>query len=194
MSDGVRELRDPDLIEAVRSGDRAAIAHALSLCLPSLRRVVSARLGLPQEACEEVLQEVQVAFLLAAPRFRGECSLHTYLVQIACRKCADYVRAQRREETHRRALEVQETQSQGAVWDQITDKLAIEYAFASLGARERRMLELFYGEAKSYKEIAAELGLAIGSVGALKAEALAKLRVALSEPSEPRARDGAELR
>jgi len=48
-----------------------------------------------------------------------------------------------------------------------------------LTPRERRLVELFYTEARSYREIAAELGIAIGAVGALKAAALLKLRKAL---------------
>jgi DNA-directed RNA polymerase specialized sigma24 family protein len=91
------ELDDPALERAVQAGDGAAISRVLELCLPWLRRRLSARLGLSTEDCEDLLQEVRLAFFTAATRYRGECSLRTFISGIACHECSDYLRARQRE-------------------------------------------------------------------------------------------------
>ncbi len=185
MSRATSQLGRSDLVQAVRAGDRAAISRALELALPSLRRIVSSRFHLSPQECDDVLQEVQVAFFTSATRFRGDCSLHTYLVQIACRKCADHLRARQRDDPYWQRVEDEEAVA-GAEWspDQLAEKLAVEAAFARLTGRDRQVLDLFYLQAKSYSEIADEMGIALGTVGAMKAEALLRLRTLLGPPGE----------
>jgi RNA polymerase sigma-70 factor, ECF subfamily len=179
------ELDRPDLVQSVRAGDRAAISHVLESCRPSLRRIITSRFHFPSEDCDDILQEVQLAFLLAAPRFRGECSLHTYLVQIACRKCADRLRARRREAPYWQQTGPDEVAAQhGTGFDGLEGRLAVQTAQGCLSPRELQLLDLFYRQEKSYREIAQAMGLAIGSVGAMKAEAILKLRVALGTSDE----------
>jgi DNA-directed RNA polymerase specialized sigma24 family protein len=146
------ELNDPRLVRAVQAGDGAAISRAIELCIPLLRTVVCGRLGLSAEECEDILQEVRIAFLEAGPRFRAHCSLRTYLVRITCRLCAAHLRARGRHGPEPRPLEE---------------------------ARGSAVLDLFYVQGKSYKEIAAEMGIAIGTVARMKSDALAKLRRAI---------------
>jgi len=179
------DLDQPDLLQAVRSGERAALGRVLELCLPSLRRIVSSRFKLSPQECDDILQEVQVAFLAAASRFRGQCTLHTYLVQIACRKCVDYLRRRRREAQYWQQVGPDQVAvDNDDALERLADRLAVEEVLRCLTPRERLLLELFYAQGKSYKEIAAEMGIAIGSVGAMKAEALLKLREAFSTPAE----------
>jgi len=174
------ELDNPDLVQAVRAGDGEAIARVLDICLPSLRRLAAARLRLSAEEAEDVLQEVRVAFWQASHRFRGECSLHTYLVQITRRKCIDHLRARER----RAVAPLDDYESTGENDPDIetaVDKLALAEALEQLSPRQRQLLELYYVQSKSYKEIAAEMGIAIGTVGAMKAEGLQKLRSAFGD-------------
>jgi RNA polymerase sigma-70 factor (ECF subfamily) len=174
------ELDNPELVEAVRAGDGEAVAHVLDVCLPSLRRLVGVRFGLSSEEAEDVLQEVRIAFWRAAPRFRGECSLQTYLVQITRRRCIDHLRARER----RSADPLDEHGSTGRedpAVETAVDRLAMAEALEQLSPRQRQVLDLYYVHSKSYREIAAEMGIVIGTVGAMKAEALQKLRRALSD-------------
>lgn len=174
------ELDEPGLVEAVQAGDRAAVSRVLELCLPSLRTLVTGRFRLSREEGEDILQEVQVAFLQSANRFQGGCSLHTYLVRIACHKCIDYLRAQRRSDPGSSSGEHGTTGTgQSRMLDTMIDRLAMGQALARLSPRERELIELFYGQGRSYREIATQLGIAVGTVGGMKAEALAKLREAL---------------
>lgn len=174
------ELEDPGLVRAVQTGDGAAISRALDLCTPLLRAVICGRFGLSAEECEDILQEVRIAFLDAGPRFRADCSLRTYFVRITCRLCANHLRARRRHDPEPRPLE----EAHGIAIDDhalaaVLDRLAVEGALHHLSERERLLLDLFYVQGKSYKEIAAEMGIAIGTVARMKSDALAKLRRAV---------------
>jgi RNA polymerase sigma-70 factor (ECF subfamily) len=174
------ELNDPRLVRAVQAGDGAAISRAIELCIPLLRTVVCGRLGLSAEECEDILQEVRIAFLEAGPRFRAHCSLRTYLVRITCRLCAAHLRARGRHGPEPRPLE----EARGIAVDHqalaaVLDRLSVDGALDHLSERERLLLDLFYVQGKSYKEIAAEMGIAIGTVARMKSDALAKLRRAI---------------
>lgn len=174
------DLDDPGLVRAIQAGDQAAISRVFGLCLPSLRSLVSDRFGLSGEEGEDLLQEVRMAFLQSASRFRGGCSLHTYLVRITCQKCADHLPARRREGlasdpgTHSSP-----NADDSGMLNAMIDRVAAEQALHRLAPREREVMDLFYGQGKSYKEIAAQMRIAVGTVGAMKTEALAKLREAL---------------
>jgi RNA polymerase sigma-70 factor (ECF subfamily) len=174
------KLDDPSLLRAVQAGDEAAMSRAIELCIPLLRAVICGRFGLSAEECEDILQEVRIAFLGAGPRFRADCSLQTYLVRITCRLCADHLRARRRHDPQPQPLE----EARGIAVDHqalaaVLDRLTVDGALDHLSERARLLLDLFYMQGKSYKEIAAEMGIAIGTVARMKSDALAKLRKAV---------------
>lgn len=175
------ELDSPELVSAVRAGESEAISRVLELCMPSLRGVVCGRFAIPPELSEDVLQEVRIAFWRAATRFRGECSLRTYLIQITCCKCVDYLREKSRRATDISNLEEDSVHLVDAnPGDAMVDRMAIEQGMAELPHSQREVLHLYYCEQKSYREIAEEMQIPIGSVGGLKAEALSYLRTRLS--------------
>ncbi len=174
------ELDDPNLVRAVQAGDGAAISRALQLCTPLLRKVICGRFGLSAEDCEDVLQEVRIGFLEAGPRFRADCSLRTYLVRITCRQCAAHLQARRRRGPDPRPLEeVKHVAVDHRALTDMLERLTVAGALEQLPERQRLLLDLFYMQGKSYKEIAAEMGIAIGTVAAMKWEALEKLRKAV---------------
>lgn len=176
------ELERPEVMEAVRAGDGKAIARVLDICLPFLRRLTAIRFGLSPEDAEDVLQEVRISFWRAARRFRGRCSLRTYLVQITRRRCIDHLRARERHaagplDEHRSAQQDDPGQQAAA------DRVALADALGQLTQRQRQILDLYYVQAMSYKEIAAEMDIVVGTVGAMKASALQSLRSALTDES-----------
>ena len=178
------ELDSPELVAAVRAGDSEAISRVLEFCMSSLRGVVRGRFNVPPELSEDILQEVRIAFWRAAPRFRGECSLRTYLMQITCRKCVDYLREKSRRGADIANLEEDSVDVADAdPGDAIVDRTAIEQGMAGLPCLQREVLQRYYCEQKSYREIAEEMKIPIGSVGGLKAEALSSLRGQLSGES-----------
>jgi RNA polymerase sigma-70 factor (ECF subfamily) len=179
------ELDDPSLVKGVQAGDRAAISRVLELGLPLMRWVV-ARSDLSREDAEDVVQEARVGFLEAALRFDGRSRLSTYLVQITCHKCADVIRARRRRSPD--SVPLDDEQAIGVTDEALDDlltRLAVTDAVAQLSPRQRRVVELRIAQRKSYKEIAADMGVAVGTVGGMISDALLKLRELLSEDVAP---------
>src|SRR5574340_986598 len=134
------ELDEPSLVQAVQAGEAAAITRALDLCLPLLRRVASGKFGLVADEIEDVLQETRLAFWRAARQFRGECSLRTFLIQIASRQCSLYLRAKMRRSWE--PLE-EDPAAAGAELEVTVDRLAVEGALAQLSPRQRQVVELY---------------------------------------------------
>jgi RNA polymerase sigma factor (sigma-70 family) len=124
---------------------------------------------------------VRIGFLDAGPRFRADCSLRTYLVRITCRQCAAHIRARKRHdhEPYPPPTQVEDVTVDHEAFTAMLDRLTVNGAVEQLPERQRLLLELFYMQGKSYREIAAEMGIAVGTVAAMKWEALAKLRKAV---------------
>ena len=173
---------DPGLVQAVQRGDQSAVSRVLDDCLPLLRRRLAKRYRLSPDDLEDVLQEVRLAFLDAAPRFRGTCQLSTYLTQIACRKCIDLLRARARqaEELYPRD-ESRIAGDRGNLEENVADRVVLEEALAQLSPRQRQVVVMYHCDGRSYAEIAQELDIAIGTVAATKAEALQRLRSLLTD-------------
>jgi RNA polymerase sigma-70 factor (ECF subfamily) len=170
------ELDAPELARAVQAGDCTAISRALDLCLPALRQRLTSRLGVSPEDCEDLLQEVRIAFLAAAPHFRGECSLHSFLCEIASHKAIDHLRARRRELAGERTREARPPGQLDPGLSRVVERLAAREMLSLLTPRERQVVELYYLEERSYREISELLGISYGTISALKGEALLKLR------------------
>jgi RNA polymerase sigma-70 factor (ECF subfamily) len=75
---------EPDLIEACRQGDRAALQQVFSAHAEYLERLLGRILG-PSADIEDLLQSTFVAAIGAFPRFRGEAHVRTWLARIAIR-------------------------------------------------------------------------------------------------------------
>lgn len=181
---------DPDLLRAVQAGDGRAISRVLEEYIPRIGRYLTGRYGLPADELEDVLQEVRVAFLEAAPRFRGTCGLRTYLTQIACRKCVDLLRAKSRRAAESYELDEGHMEADCADPEQsVPDRLSLQEALAQLSPRQREVVMMYHCEGRSYSDISEDLGIAIGTVAATKAEALQRLRRFLTDVSAGSAED-----
>ncbi len=185
---------DPKLVRAVQAGDGWAISRVLEECLPSIRGYLANHYSLSTDDLEDVLQEVRVAFLNGATQFRGTCRLRTYLMQIACRKCVDslrtrYRRARESYELDERSIEADDADPAKSV----PDREDLSEALARLSPRQREVVELYYLNGKSYKEIGADLGIEVGTVAGTKAEALQRLRQLLTADDGPQSMQPREL-
>lgn len=183
---------DPDLVRAVQAGDGWAVSRVLEQCIPWIGHYLTGRYGLSPDELDEVLQETRVAFLEAATRFRGTCRLKTYLTRIACRKYVDLLRAKPRPPVGSRDLD--ESYAKGDCADpgqSVPDRVSLQRALAQLSPRQREVVIMYHFNGKSYSDIADELGITVGTVAGMKAEALQRLRKLLTEAAVCSA-DGAE--
>ncbi len=79
------------LVDAIREGDRKAMARLVELHADAVYRFVYHRLD-RLEALEDLVQEVFLAAWKALAFFRGESEIRTWLLGIARHKIADYYR------------------------------------------------------------------------------------------------------
>src|SRR5437867_4198096 len=188
------ETEEMPLVERARRGDRGAFDLLGERHLQHVWAVVW-RILRHHEDTEDVVQEVFLAAFQALPRYRGESRLSTWLHRIAVTRALNHL--DRKEEKMRRALRnledgnplLEAAPEAAAGWflrgspsplqvleaDDLMRRLAA--CLSRLPAAWRAILTLRDVDARSYEEIAALAGLALGTVRSR----LARARVALRQ-------------
>ena len=86
-------MTDAELLQLVKTGDRAAVETLYHRCLPSVWRYVFARVGGKQHAAEDIVSETFLAALRSVATFVPEAGTAMgWLIGIARHKLADYRR------------------------------------------------------------------------------------------------------
>lgn len=172
--------QNADLIALARGGDLEAFSRLMEELQPQLLAQALAFCGDHQRA-QDLVQETMIAAWKSLPRFDGSCRFFTWLYVILLRQ-------------HRRALgwfsrrlplatleqqaaarRLETTTSQTESIDGAEAEL-LRAMLTALPARHREVLRLrFYAEA-SEAEIAAALGISMGTVKSRLHNALKKLR------------------
>ena len=163
---------------AAADGDRAAVAAFVRRTQPEVWRLC-ARLGDRADA-DDLTQEVYLRALPALPRFRGDASARTWLLQIARHVCADHVRRS----TRRRALLdrlVQRSSTADVMEASRTGELEIEEAIGALAVDRREAFVLTQVAGLSYAEAAEVCQVPIGTIRSRVARARADLLDTLTD-------------
>lgn len=192
----VNEPREVDadlvLAAACAAGDAQSWERLVTLYGPRVAGAVRAALsasGVRDAALEEELTgdafaEFAADSARALRSFRGESKLGTFLALIAGRVAGRTLRRRRAETRARRALAERQQHSGGGATG--SDEAAapaeareraeaVTSALMEINARDRLLLSLFHADGRSYKEIAAVLGIAASGVGTELARARARL-------------------
>jgi RNA polymerase sigma-70 factor, ECF subfamily len=178
------EASDGALVVAIARGRTEALAevyrrHAGAL-LALARRILR-----QQELSEEVVQEVFFSLWNSPERFDSERGpLRSFLLTQVHGKSVDTIRA----ETTRRIREDREAKLRAEseydlereVWDLSMADL-VRQAIVSLTDGERRAIELAYFGGQTYREVAATLGEAEGTIKTRIRSGLKRMRGALQE-------------
>lgn len=114
---------------------------------PSVRRLL-VRIVRDREEAEDLSAETFVRFWKSARKFRGDCSLRTYLTRIALNLARDRLRRRRVPQPY------VASNSEQPVAHRMPE---IESAMAKLEPTDREILALYYLDELSYEEIAAAL-------------------------------------
>ena len=139
---------------------------------------------LTSDDVDDLSAEVFLALLAddfaALRRFRGRCSLATYLAVIARRVVVREMARRRKAEAlghvpaHHASLE---GSGSGPVHEQrIDDRDEVEAMLAGLNEQDARVVRLFHLEGRSYAEIGQALGLAENSIGPTLARARGRMK------------------
>lgn len=182
-------------LEQARQGNMDAFAELFEPLRPKVHAVACRLVG-PQDA-EDIVMDTFLKAWQALPGFRGEASLHTWLVRIARNRCLDVIRSRRAQPLK---FEMDAPAPGGEAPVQIHDpgqatpaELAAnrldtrtaKTALAALDDVHREALLLRYEDGLSYAEIAAAQGVRIGTVMSRLFHARRKLARAMGvEPPE----------
>jgi len=178
MEERTASRADADLVEQARRGDQEAFRmlvdqhrdHAYGLALQITRS--------PDEA-EEAAQEAFVRAWRALPSFRGDASFGTWLHRIVARRALDHALARRTRET--RETEVEAAEAVVCPTPNERDFILarrLERLMECLGARQRAVMALFYGQDRPVEEIADVLSMPENTVKTHLRRARAALREA----------------
>lgn len=138
--------------------------------------------GYQEHITEEVTQETFFQAFLSLKRFRGECSIKSWLCQIAKNTYYKYLRTHAKE-TFLEAQQSQESEekSVSVVAEEKQMIFHIRTTIAELDERSQRIVEYrLFGE-KSYKEIGELLGIREATAKVLFSRAKVKIQQQLKE-------------
>lgn len=183
---GVREqhrpLSDRELVGACLEGDEQGWA-ALIDKYKRLIFSIPVKYGLPREDAADIFQAVCLDLVAELPHLREPQALPKWLIQTAAHKCFKYKRQQQRYVTGGdvEATEQSTSPPADALLRELEQEQALREAIAALSPRCQLMIGMLFFEspARPYREVAAQLGLATGSIGFIRGQCLERLRAAL---------------
>lgn len=170
------------LVAAAARGEMPAFEALYRLHVGRVNGVILRLVGRQGSRAEDLVQETFVRAWQALPRFRFEAAFSTWLHRLAVNTALMELRSQRsrpQSDGDGDALDrIGTTDSAGATTALSMD---LERAVASLPPRARAVLVLYDIEGWKHEEIAAELGMAVGSSKAQLHRARGLLRERLGE-------------
>lgn len=174
-----------DLLVAVGRGDRHAFAQLYDELAPTVVGLARSVVRDPDLAAE-VAQDVFLEVWRIANRFdAGRGSARTWVTTITHRRAIDRVRREQSERDRRRR---DDTMAQAADADPTAVSVAdrsewdgVVVALAGLETRQREAITLAYFDGHTYSQVAAILGLPVGTVKSRIRDGLRRMRPALAD-------------
>jgi len=177
---------ESELINRLRSGDRAAMHEFYIIYRNRLFSLILARVGGDHGAAEDLVQEVFLAALSSLDKFRGESQFYTWLRSIALHKLNDFYRRQAREpEPDAASSDFDDTRLEQTGDDQPATFAAMEseetrhsihQALVGLPRDYRKVLILKYLDERPVLEISRIMGRSPKSVEGLLSRARKAMR------------------
>ncbi|MDX2200902.1 MAG: sigma-70 family RNA polymerase sigma factor [Phycisphaerae bacterium] len=166
---------DLELIERCLAGDQAAWAMLIEQ-YSGLVYSIARKSGLRPDQCDDVAQVVFAILVRRLSGVRDQQSLAGWIATTARREAW---RAKRGAAAHRTesGVESAELPVSDADLERAIRQAQLRSAVALLDVRCRKLIELLYltDETPEYQQVAAEIGLAVGSIGPTRQRCLARL-------------------
>jgi RNA polymerase sigma factor (sigma-70 family) len=144
---------------------------------------IPVRQGIPRDDAADIFQRVCLLLLAELAHLRHAEALPMWLIRVTSRECQRWRRQEQpyaAREASEAALQLAPDAGPGAedLLAQVKDEQVLREAVRALPSRCRRLVEMLFYEtpARPYKEIAAALGLAAGSIGFIRGRCLTRLR------------------
>ena len=156
---------DRDLARRCARGDERAMRVVFEIHEPRLRTLARRLLGNEQDA-EEVAVATFLRFWRSADRYRGDCSLKSYLTRITLNLAKDRIRASDTRELPPPIA----PDAEHPLMERLHDGMR------QLAAEDREILALYYLEETSYEELMDMLGVSYDVVRTRLVRARQRLR------------------
>jgi RNA polymerase sigma factor (sigma-70 family) len=139
----------------------------------------------PQEAAD-IFQVVCMDLLASLPNLREPKALPAWLMQVTHHQCARWKQRQQRTISRDSDTGIPETEIPAmaeSLIRQTQEEQILREAISSLAPQCQKLVEALFFEspARPYAEIAAELGLAVGSIGFTRQKCIERLRKSLQK-------------
>jgi RNA polymerase sigma factor (sigma-70 family) len=176
---------DTRLVKACLAGNE----EAWSLLIDKYKALIFSipvKYGLSQQEAADVFQATCTELLVRLPELREPRALPKWLMQVAHHESYRWKRHNQRVVSRDGDTDLPEPATPAIAEDivqQTQEEQMLREAMASLTPQCRRLVELLFFETPSrpYSEVAAELGLAVGSIGFTRQKCLDRLRRQLEE-------------
>ena len=176
---------DERLVQECVSGNE----EAWSALIDKYKRLIFSipiKYGLSSDDATDIFQNVCVELLSSLPKLREPKALPKWIMQVTAHKCfREKKRGQRFESSddEEEKVDVAIPAAAEGIVREAEDEHNLRSAIAEMPGRCRELVEMLFFEepARPYKEIAAKLGIATGSIGFIRQRCLDKLKKRLSE-------------
>ena len=180
-----RTWSDARLIRYCLNGDERAWA-ALIEKYKNLIYSIPLRYGASPDDAADIFQSVCVELLSELPRLRKRASFRSWLITVTAHQAFQWKRKTRRraeDELTPADEERLETDPSPDVVEQLQREQVMREAIAELPPRCREMITLlFFSEPQlPYRDVAKQLGLAVGSIGFIRGRCLKRLQRMLED-------------
>ena len=179
--------REASLRQRLVARDEQALVELVDLATPWLLSVVQAMLQDRDEAEEVVMHTFRIVWENVTLETGGNAGLMPYLLRVARHRAIDRLRGRRRNERKQMAVALEwgrqsvapvEPDEAGHPGWQVHAQ--VHAAFEALPSEQRAAVQLAYFEGLTQSEIAARLGIPLGTVKTRLRLAFDRLRTALS--------------
>jgi RNA polymerase sigma factor (sigma-70 family) len=173
-------LNDQRLIKQCISGNADAWSQLIEK-YKALIYSIPVKYGLSHQEAADVFQSTCMELLLRLPELREPRALPKWLMQVAHHECYRVKRFNQRTVSRDGDADLPEPQIPAiadSLVQQTQEEQILREAMAALTPQCRRLVELLFYQtpARPYTEVAAELGLAVGSIGFTRQKCLERLR------------------
>lgn len=182
MAPATGQRSDAALVQACRKGDAAAweeLVHRYQRFVHEIPR----RAGLDEQASAEVFQDVFLALIQSLEGIEQPERLSAWILTTAKRATWRMVRRRSAARTGQTSIDEETEEAPDAqplpedVLLRLEEQHAVRTAMADLDERCQRLLKLLFYTSKppAYGDVAAQLGIAEGSIGPIRARCLERL-------------------
>jgi RNA polymerase sigma factor (sigma-70 family) len=177
---------DRELVAACLSGDEQAWSELIDR-YNRLIFSIPLKQGLDRDEAADIFQAVCLDLVAELPRLRDPQALPAWLIQTTLHKVWKWRKRSDRfvadEGDHAGRAPAPEADMPDALIREVEQAQAMRDAVGALSDRCQRMVRMLFFESppRPYKDVAAQLGVATGSIGFLRGRCLDRLRSALEE-------------